>query len=117
MPLPPYPFETVRLWIEPGKAAAVPAMPKATTRPTAAAAPAAIAEVWRDVLGLAEVGPDDDFLALGGDSLIAVRVAARLRERLGCEISAEAIFRGGTVAGLAGLLGSAPAPAREEGLL
>ena len=84
----------------------------------------AIAEVWREVLGVPVIGPDDDFLALGGDSLIAVRIAARLRQRLGCEIGPSALFRGGTVAGLARLVAhTAPVEAvsaggcREEGWL
>ena len=64
-----------------------------------------IADVWRDVLGVAAVGPEDDFLALGGDSLIAVRIAAKLRQRLGCEVAPCAVFREGTVAGLARFLG------------
>jgi acyl carrier protein len=89
-----------------------------------AGAAAVIAEVWREVLGVPTIGPDDDFLALGGDSLIAVRIAARLRQRLGCELGPSALFQGGTVAGLA-RLATATAPsaaavageAREEGWL
>jgi amino acid adenylation domain-containing protein len=125
--LPGYPFERMRLWIEPGATAAA----DAPVEPVVAAAPvgpagaaAVIAEVWREVLGVPTIGPDDDFLALGGDSLIAVRIAARLRQRLGCELGPSALFQGGTVAGLA-RLATATAPsaaavageAREEGWL
>ncbi|MFD5918519.1 amino acid adenylation domain-containing protein [Kitasatospora sp. NPDC058201] len=39
-----------------------------------------VARVWREVLGVGEVGADDRFFALGGDSILALRVAARLRE-------------------------------------
>jgi acyl carrier protein len=46
-----------------------------------------LAEAWATVLGRAEVGPDDDFFALGGDSLAAAKVIARLAERLGARIS------------------------------
>jgi acyl carrier protein len=73
-----------------------------------------IADVWRDVLGVAAVGPEDDFLALGGDSLIAVRIAAKLRQRLGCEVAPCAVFREGTVAGLARFLGTAHAAGPTE---
>ena len=38
-----------------------------------------VAEVFAEVLGLDRVGLDDDFFALGGDSLIATRVTARLQ--------------------------------------
>ncbi|GLZ40296.1 non-ribosomal peptide synthetase [Actinokineospora sp. NBRC 105648] len=38
-----------------------------------------VAGVWRDLLGVDEVGVHDDFVALGGDSILAIRVAAQLR--------------------------------------
>jgi amino acid adenylation domain-containing protein len=125
--VPGYPFERTRLWIEPGTSAVT----HAAIEPVVAAAPvgpdgaaAAIADVWREVLGVPAIGPDDDFLALGGDSLIAIRIAARLRHRLGRELGPSALFQGGTVAGLARLVAeTAPliaavaGDAREEGWL
>lgn len=42
----------------------------------------AVARVWADGFGV-EVGPGDDFLALGGQSLLAMRLALRLEEELG----------------------------------
>jgi len=130
VPLPGYPFERIRLWIEPGAALAAPSetfSAKTGEAPTISAAQTIIAAVWRDVLGVPAVGPDDDFLALGGDSLIAVRIAARLRQHLGYEVAASDLFRGGTVSGLARLLGTDNATeqtenpnnneAREEGWL
>jgi acyl transferase domain-containing protein len=117
VPLPGYPFERIRLWIEPG-AVTIPdrisLSVKGNQPLTMSDTEEMIAAVWRDVLGVPAVGPDDDFLAMGGDSLIAVRIATRLRERLGCEVAANALFRGGTVAGLARLLGAGP-PAEQTG--
>ncbi|SEP94881.1 non-ribosomal peptide synthetase [Lentzea albida] len=46
-----------------------------------AGAEALLAEIWRDVLGAEQIGPDDDFFALGGDSLLAIRVIATAEER------------------------------------
>jgi acyl carrier protein len=96
--------------------------------PRADQAATVIAGVWREVLGVTTLEPDDDFLALGGDSLIAVRIASRLRQRLGCDVAPAALFQGGTVAGLARLLTAVNAAdgrvehsgvgeAREEGWL
>ena len=62
---------------------------------------AAVAAVWREVLGLEAVGPDADFFALGGDSLLATRVAARLRAVTGTDLSLTAVFDHSTVAELA----------------
>lgn len=119
--LPGYPFERLRLWIQPGAAPPAPDPgPSAPHAPAVGvdAVTAVIADVWRDVLGVPAVGPQDDFLALGGDSLIAVRIATRLRDRLGCEVPAGALFQEATVAGLARRLGGAERnDKREEGWL
>jgi len=45
----------------------------------------ALAEIWAELLRRDHVGPDDDFFDLGGNSLLAVRMAALVHERLGVE--------------------------------
>ncbi|WP_187414709.1 condensation domain-containing protein [Nonomuraea sp. PA05] len=62
-----------------------------------------IAAVWADVLGVARVGRDDGFFALGGNSLSAVRVAARLSAQ-GLPATATHLFASPTVATLAATL-------------
>jgi phthiocerol/phenolphthiocerol synthesis type-I polyketide synthase E len=66
----------------------------------------AVASVWRDLLGLDRIGVADDFFALGGDSLLILQMAQRLRELLGVEIPLESFLQDPTVAGLAGAIGS-----------
>ncbi|OBI64088.1 hypothetical protein A5666_09050 [Mycolicibacterium fortuitum] len=60
-----------------------------------------VAEVFAEVLGLDQVGLDDDFFALGGDSLIAIRVSARLQSALGKDVPVRYLFDAPTVARLA----------------
>ncbi|EQL39640.1 hypothetical protein M770_21375 [Pseudomonas aeruginosa VRFPA03] len=61
---------------------------------------AELAAVWADVLGVAEVGVHDDFYALGGDSILMLRIrAAAQRRGLGFELAD--LMRNPTVAGLA----------------
>jgi amino acid adenylation domain-containing protein/non-ribosomal peptide synthase protein (TIGR01720 family) len=42
---------------------------------------ALLAEIWLDVLGLENVGPDDHFFGIGGDSIKAIQVVSRLRKK------------------------------------
>ncbi len=63
-----------------------------------------VASIWTDVLGLDRVGVEDPFLDLGGHSILAVQVQARLNEILPFEISLPDIFEARTVAKLSDLL-------------
>ena len=91
------------------------ALPAPTLEPGGAFAPPdgpveeAIAEVWRELLGIERVGADDDFFALGGHSLLAIQVVSRLRGRLPAPVSAMDLFKHPTVRGLA-RLGAAAGP-------
>lgn len=59
-----------------------------------------LATIWADVLGLDRVGVEDNFFALGGDSIRSVRVLAEAKER-GLEFSIQQLFRHQTIAALA----------------
>ncbi|HEX5757744.1 MAG TPA: SDR family oxidoreductase [Thermoanaerobaculia bacterium] len=60
-----------------------------------------LARGWRDLLGVAQVGIHDSFLDLGGDSLLAARLAARMRDALAVELPVRLFFERPTVAELA----------------
>ncbi|MEV0189548.1 amino acid adenylation domain-containing protein [Kitasatospora purpeofusca] len=78
---------------------------------TAGGSPAAaLARVFADVLGLAEVGEDENFFALGGDSIVSIQLIGRAR-RAGYELAAKDVFQYPTPAALAEAKGLATAPA------
>lgn len=118
LPLPGYPFERTRHWLpaqqggpieraQPQAPAVAPvAAPVAVDTPRAAAVETddvrhALTRIWTECLGHERITPTDDFFALGGDSLLAGRVLARIHERLNAELTLEAFFSAPTIDGLA----------------
>jgi hypothetical protein len=63
-----------------------------------------VAAVWREVLGVEEVGLDRNFFELGGHSLLLARAQARLSEVLGQPIPMSEMFSHTTVSSLAARL-------------
>ncbi|MDV7336416.1 non-ribosomal peptide synthase/polyketide synthase [Rhodococcus oxybenzonivorans] len=60
-----------------------------------------VAGVFADVLGIERAGATDSFFDLGGNSLSATRVVARLEEALGTELTVRSVFENPTVEGVA----------------
>jgi acyl carrier protein len=63
-----------------------------------------LADIWADTLGHPDVGPEQDFVELGGDSLTAIRLLARIREETGVTLTRKALFAASTVRRLAGVV-------------
>jgi amino acid adenylation domain-containing protein len=59
-----------------------------------------LAEIWIEVLGMERVGVEDNFFALGGDSLRVVQVIARVRGTLRIDLPLRMFFESPTIAGL-----------------
>ncbi|HVE84324.1 MAG TPA: amino acid adenylation domain-containing protein, partial [Myxococcales bacterium] len=61
----------------------------------------ALCALWAELLGISEVGATDGFFDLGGSSLLAVRMVARLRERTGHDLPVLEVFERPTARALA----------------
>ncbi|MEG4499157.1 beta-ketoacyl synthase N-terminal-like domain-containing protein [Microcoleus sp. F10-C6] len=129
LPLPTYPFERQRYWIEapgieqPIKIASLPDenSPKLDStllhsRPNLHSTYVAprdeieqtIARIWQNFLGIEQVGINDDFFDLGGDSLLAVQLITKLNETLLKVLSPHSLLQSSTIAALAALIKDNP---------
>jgi acyl carrier protein len=63
-----------------------------------------LAEIWAEILGIEQVGVQDNFFDLGGNSLLAVKMISRLCQALDIELSLGKVFAQPTIEGLAQLI-------------
>ncbi|WP_344432291.1 amino acid adenylation domain-containing protein, partial [Amycolatopsis minnesotensis] len=93
-----------------------PVFEKASSTRTAPRNPTerALAEIFIDVLGLAEIGVDDNFFALGGDSILAIQLVAKA-QRAGLKLTSKDVFRSQTIAALSPLVIEGEVAPREDG--
>ena len=76
----------------------------------------ALVDIWRQVLGQDEVGITDDFLEAGGDSLLAARLVAAMKNRFGIVVPVAVVLRLASVEKLDGYLDEVlPAQGQHEG--
>lgn len=132
VPLPTYPFERTRCWIEPlptsnasreqppvlaretptqADADPLDARPgSAAPRPAAAVPSAApggddtertIVRIWQDCIGIQAIGPESTFRGLGGDSLTAVQVVARMNQAFAARLTINDLLINPSIAELA----------------
>jgi amino acid adenylation domain-containing protein len=59
-----------------------------------------LVELWRELLHVDNVGPDDDFFELGGHSLLATQLVARLHAAAGVELPLRVFFTAPTLAAM-----------------
>ncbi|GJM33280.1 MAG: non-ribosomal peptide synthetase [Saprospiraceae bacterium] len=60
-----------------------------------------LTEIWKELLGLEEIGVHDNFFEIGGHSLIAIRVVLAIRKKLDTELEIKTLFEHKTIAQLA----------------
>jgi len=65
---------------------------------------AELVAIWQEILGVSAIGIDDDFFALGGQSLSAAQMLERIESRLGRRIALSRLLNTSTIAQLASVL-------------
>jgi acyl carrier protein len=118
IPLPPYPFERQRYWVEAKRYAgaatviaddtddsletiavrpALPTVYAGATNPTEQS----ILDIWQEILGISQIGIHDNFFELGGHSLLATQIVSRLRHAFEVQVPLRTIFENPTTVELA----------------
>jgi len=75
----------------------------------------ALAAIWKEVLGVDEVGARDDFFDLGGNSLLLTRAVARIRRSVRADVPPGVLFECSTISDLARVIDQMQAPAGGAG--
>jgi amino acid adenylation domain-containing protein/non-ribosomal peptide synthase protein (TIGR01720 family) len=75
-----------------------------------------LAQVWSEVLGVAEVGIEDNFFDLGGDSILTLQILARAH-RAGLRLTPRQMFEHQTIAALAAAAATTPEAIAPQGLI
>jgi microcystin synthetase protein McyA len=73
-----------------------------------------LCQVWAEILRLDRVGINDNFLELGGNSLMATQVVSRVRDSLGLELPLTSMFDLPTIANLSNSFGNLKPKHRED---
>jgi acyl carrier protein len=65
-----------------------------------------LVEIWAELLGVGEIGVDDDVFDLGAHSLMAMKALTQIRDRFNVNLSLRNLFEAPSVAGLAAMIES-----------
>ena len=75
-----------------------------------------LADIWREMLGIGQVGIHDNFFELGGDSVLNIQITARANQS-GLRITPKQVFEHQTIAELAKIAGTGAVIAAEQGMV
>ncbi len=100
VPLPTYPFEKKRYWIDPPKTIeeSIPQDVQYQSVETA------LMNIWKEFLGAESIAIHDDFFQLGGDSFLAIQVATSISEQFNVTLGMQTLLAHPTIAKLSKII-------------
>jgi 3-oxoacyl-(acyl-carrier-protein) synthase/thioesterase domain-containing protein/acyl carrier protein len=103
IPLPSYPFEKKRHWIDPPTETKIAQskFPSAEKESSLSSIEMILMTIWKQFLGVETIGFHDDFFALGGDSLAALQVISQIQVELGTALKLQMFYQFPTISQLA----------------
>jgi NAD(P)-dependent dehydrogenase (short-subunit alcohol dehydrogenase family)/acyl carrier protein len=91
-----------------------PADASVSAAPIAVGVEETLAQWWREMLGVDQAGLDDDFFDLGGHSLVAVRLLAKVRRTFRVDLEFAVLFEARSIRKLAGLIRASQTAKEDE---
>ena len=76
----------------------------------------ALAHIWSEALSVERVGINDDFFALGGHSLVAMKLVSRIMQQLQVDLPLDRFLASPTIAAIADTLAAAPGSSRQTAI-
>ncbi|NEP51731.1 MAG: AMP-binding protein, partial [Moorea sp. SIO3C2] len=76
----------------------------------------ALAEIWKEVLGIEQVGIHDNFFELGGDSIISIQMVARA-QKAGIQLTTKQLLQNQTIAEQAAVAGAMANVQHQQGIV
>lgn len=101
VPLPTYPFEKKRLWIDPPSVQEK-EVPQSIKKELSMEE--TLIAIWKEILGTNSIRIDEDFYEIGGDSLSAIRVVSLIQEKMGIRLTTQTLLEHRTIAKLSPVL-------------
>jgi polyketide synthase PksJ len=101
VPLPTYPFEKKRHWIDTPSKTEIEIAPSNRQHHSIEAE---LIAIWKDLLGEESIGIHDDFFQLGGDSLLSIQVMASILKHFSVRLGAHVLLEHSTIAKLAKII-------------
>jgi acyl transferase domain-containing protein/thioesterase domain-containing protein len=98
---------------KPTKAPAA-APPARSTATAESGVESVLTEWWKELLGIEQVGLDDDFFDLGGHSLLAVRLFSKIKKGFRLDLGLSTLFEARTIRQFAAVIRKTAAPSNEE---
>jgi polyketide synthase PksJ len=97
IPLPTYPFEKKRYWVDPPQRVEI----KPQEGISHGDKESFLLTLWKDLLGHESIGIEDDFFQLGGDSLLAIQVITKIQAVYGVSLGLQGLIEYPTISKLA----------------
>jgi len=116
VPLPTYPFERKLCWIDPQNTHIEEPVKRSFYADPVETIEERLMSIWKSLLGCSQIGREDNFFNLGGESLLALQALTQIEKTMGVSLSLQSFYQAPTVRQLAFMI-SQKTPANSSNII